>query len=470
MKKIVFIFLILTQSAWANLEQVWPLLKGQGGDVRNYPNIVEKLVAEKLYFTSIPYIKEYLTKSNKVTPKMDRLIDEVVTNVGMRQFDVLPSSILSKTSSPMIRYILARKQFRKGKYSDVITLIAGERIPDSHPTKPFALLLEGSSLSIKKKYDSAIVIFDRCVEVSERNLAKYSTYNRRRQLEINRDYCRVGISRTEFAAKSYDKANLSYLDLPKESPIWPEILFEEAWNSFYQRDYNRALGKLVTYKAPILDYVFNPEIEVLKGLTYLEMCLWNDLNKVVDDFYKDYENDSVRLEKLLKYHKKNYKYYYLVAKSRRDGLVKGSRLFNQLLKYLISDPTYIEMYESFQKAREELTVVRRVQNSSLKRIFATNMREALLLQRNLIGAYIRKGLLNNLRDVKKGFEHMSYMKLELIKRRKMAIYNTNYQPGRERGDIKFLQRNEKQYFWTFNGEFWADELGDYVFALEPECK
>ena len=26
------------------------------------------------------------------------------------------------------------------------------------------------------------------------------------------------------------------------------------------------------------------------------------------------------------------------------------------------------------------------------------------------------------------------------------------------------------YLWTFNGEFWADELGDYVFSLKSECK
>ena len=32
-----------------------------------------------------------------------------------------------------------------------------------------------------------------------------------------------------------------------------------------------------------------------------------------------------------------------------------------------------------------------------------------------------------------------------------------------------VERNEKQYFWDFNGEFWADELGDYVFALKSEC-
>ena len=31
-------------------------------------------------------------------------------------------------------------------------------------------------------------------------------------------------------------------------------------------------------------------------------------------------------------------------------------------------------------------------------------------------------------------------------------------------------RRDDQYYWSFNGEFWNDELGDYVFGLESQCK
>ena len=37
------------------------------------------------------------------------------------------------------------------------------------------------------------------------------------------------------------------------------------------------------------------------------------------------------------------------------------------------------------------------------------------------------------------------------------------------GDIKNLKRDSGQYLWNFNGEFWADELGDYVFSLKSSC-
>ena len=142
-----------------------------------------------------------------------------------------------------------------------------------HPVKPFALLLEASTYAVTKQEMRASATFRECIDVADSQIKKIENKDRLRQLKITKDYCVVGVSRVEFASQKYEQANLSYLDLPKSSYIWPEILFEEAWNSFYLKDYNRTLGKLVTYKAPVFSYIFNPESDVLKALTYMELCL-----------------------------------------------------------------------------------------------------------------------------------------------------------------------------------------------------
>jgi hypothetical protein len=65
---------------------------------------------------------------------------------------------------------------------------------------------------------------------------------------------------------------------------------------------------------------------------------------------------------------------------------------------------------------------------------------------------------------------MSFIKLEILALKKERLYQTDKPfDGNKRGDVQYIERNDKQYFWTFNGEFWADELGDYVFALRSEC-
>ena len=111
-------------------------------------------------------------------------------------------------------------------------------------------------------------------------------------------------------------------------------------------------------------------------------------------------------------------------------------------------------------------------NDSLKAALNENLRESLSLQRNLIGRYIRGQLQLYSAQVTRSFEDMSYISLEVLSKRKTELYDdvSLRETGRARGNVAHLRRTDKQYFWTFNGEFWADELGDYVFSLKSECK
>ena len=109
----------------------------------------------------------------------------------------------------------------------------------------------------------------------------------------------------------------------------------------------------------------------------------------------------------------------------------------------------------------------------MRAILNENLKEALGTQRNLIGSYIRGQLQLYAAQIVKAFEDMSYIKLEVLSKRKAELYeNVISRDGdsRARGNIAHLRRTDKQYFWTFNGEFWADELGDYVFSLKSECR
>jgi hypothetical protein len=87
----------------------------------------------------------------------------------------------------------------------------------------------------------------------------------------------------------------------------------------------------------------------------------------------------------------------------------------------------------------------------------------------MIGSFVRAGLLTHKGKIDKAFVDMTNIKLEVLGRLKQEAYAATTDEKRERGDIKYVERTSKQYFWTFNGEFWSDELGDYVFALKSEC-
>jgi hypothetical protein len=466
-KIIIFTTMLFSSIIFADVSDLDADLKNVNPS--NYLKIVRKLVENNYFFAAVPLLKEHLASGAKSERTFDELLEDVVSHVGVKQFEALPIDVLQNSNAPSIKYILARKLFREQKMQEALNVLNGS-IPKKHSSKPFALMLEASIHALMGKNLDAEIAYKECISSSNSALSDASSANEKRQLSINRDYCIVGIPRVQFAGAKFDLAELSYLDLPKSSYIWPEILFEEAWNSFYMRDYNRALGKLVTYKAPVLNFIFNPEIDILRAMSFLELCLWEDAKKEVDTFYATYSEDGQLLDSLITQKGKDYKYFFLLAKSTLDGRERANALITKALKSITSDPTYSEMMRNYERGFIELDEIRKIRNASIKSFLLDNLKEALLLQRNQMGAYVRRRLVVYSDQLKKSFEGMSYIKLEILSNKKSSLYGKDLKSDRYRGDIRNLERNEKQYFWTFNGEFWADELGDYVFSLKSECK
>ena len=69
------------------------------------------------------------------------------------------------------------------------------------------------------------------------------------------------------------------------------------------------------------------------------------------------------------------------------------------------------------------------------------------------------------------FEKISLIKLEMLNRLKSRLLENRkeFSEERSRGNQR-PNRQDDQYSWSFNGEFWSDELGDYVFGLESQCE
>lgn len=458
-------FLQSALASWSGAETVYNSRKYRKTSLAR--KIVLELVQDKFYFSAIPWMKEYLISSrNNLDDKMERAFDKILTHGGVGQFELLPVKFLKRSSSNSIRYLIAKKYLRLNKVSKAISYAS--KINPNHPVYPFAANLLGAAYSIKGNQRASISNFKDCERISDRRAKKEKSSMEKRQLLMNRDYCTMGIARAEFTKKDYKTANLIYLDIPKSSFVWPEVLFEEAWNSYYLKNYNRTLGKLVSYKAPVFDYIFTPEIDVLNALTYLKLCLYNDAKRISNNFYNQYMKPARSLRIFLKRKGKNYKYFYRLMLDFEVTKRSNSKLMSRMLKSIKRDGSYLDLRHGLINIANERKILSKKRNSRLKRVALLNLKEVLKTQRKLLGSYVRNGLVGKYAELYHAFEGMSYIKLEVLAQRKARLYNFD-DKKRSRGDIKYIERNQKQYFWDFNGEFWADELGDYVFALGAEC-
>lgn len=463
-KILITLFIIPSAFAsWQGAERAYSQNRGSS----KADQVAVELIREGLYFSSIPWMKEALISGRgKLSSQAERALDDLINIVGTSQFELLPNKFLARSNSDSMKYIVAKKLLRKNKTNEAVRFASS--INPNHPVYPFALNVLATSYSILGKNKTSVRSFKDCEIASERRLKKNISAVEKRQLRLNKDYCTMGIARANFAGKDYKEADLKYLDIPKSSMIWPEVLFEEAWNSYYLGNYNRTLGKLVTYKAPVFNYIFNPEIEVLNALTFMKLCLYNDAKRISDNFYNQYMQPARQLRSFLLQKKKNYKYFYRMMMDYEQTKRANSKLLMTLLNSISREGSYIEIKNGLILSAKELENINKRRRSTFTNTIKRNLAEAIRTQRNLMGSYVRNRLVGKYAEIYKSFEGMSYIKLEVLAQKKARLYNFS-DKGSKRGDIKYIERNDKQYFWDFNGEFWADELGDYVFALGSEC-
>lgn len=466
--KIFALSLFILPAAWGSYESA-DKTYGKGTiNLSVYRRTIIELVNGGYYFSTVPWMKDYIVKNDrKLDKEMEEALDTMLYHTGVKPFESLPEEVLRRARSGNIRYILAKRLLKKNQHEEALNEL--NDIPGDHPAYPFVANLKGTIYSSANNHKEAETQFRDCIRASERRMSKVDSVTMRNQLETNRDFCIAGIGRANFASGDYKKAEYNYLDIAKESFVWPEILFEEAWTSYYMRNYNRTLGKLVSYKAPVFDFIFKPEVDVLKALTYMKMCLYDDAKKTADNFYNELLNPSRDLRSFLLSRGKDYRYYYTLMSDYEDNKPAPLPIVTNILKSIRKDAAYIEMKSALLASLGEYNNLRKKPGTSMNANLISNIRTLAEEYRTTIGAYVRAGLVTKYSELYSAFQGMSYIKLEVLAQRKERLYQTDTEVGKKRGDVKYIDRNDKQYFWTFNGEFWADELGDYVFALRSEC-
>ena len=420
-----------------------------------------------LYFSLIPTLKNKIIGLSLVQSDIE-LISEITEKLGGEQFEQLSSGYLGKINSGVTLYLSAKQLFKDGKYSQALAQIKRSLLKRDS-LDPFKYLLAGSSAVLLRNDTEGKKYFEKCLESTRENRGSFDQqqiFNQ--ELGYAFDSCLVGLARLEFQVKNFKKAKELYGNLKKSSLIWPEILFEEAWNSFYEDDFNRTLGKLITYNSPFISHVFNPEVEVLNAMTYLELCRYEDAKKTVNEFYEKYKADSNLLQEFNQKYKSSPVKIGKMAIRFNSSPVQVNKLLSKLFKSLNRDLSFQRMKENLNKIKDEIRLVRNIKNRKLRSELARNLKQVYLDQIKIIGRYSQRILKRQERVLEKSMVGMSYINLEIIKKLKRKFF-TGEDGGRKIGNIKNLKRDSGQYLWDFNGEFWADELGDYVFALKSSC-
>lgn len=432
--------------------------------------IAHELIEGSYYFSAIPYINNYLEQNNEIDAELEADIETLVLKTGTMAVLNLEEKRLENFNIPSISLILGTRLFNKEKYTKAYEILS--RIPETHQFSGEAALIKGTIKNLERKNIEALNLYESCVKKSNALENSSRGDKLKRYYNYLKETCIIRSARVKIEEKKYTESLETYEQIDKRSYKWPYILMDQAWAHYYLGDYNRSLGLTVTYKAPLLESYFFPEAEVLMALSYYNLCLWDDALKVVDNFYDNYQPKADALKEILGKNKTSHTYFldlYYADTQTRENL-------NPFIRNLITQTRKQVKFNldlsSLKAAKDELALLRRLKN---KNEFTQNLEANLDSTISFISAkinyYIKKEIFTFINEIHKHSYSMFNLKLELLSKKRDEIYNAKALAAqtRDRGSDRNVNRKSSQYFFDFNGAFWADELGDYSFGLNSAC-
>lgn len=423
---------------------------------------------KKYYFSAL---NEFFIESyNREIINSDlKKLEALLFFTGIELLEDYDSELLLKYPTSSTRFILGRKAFQEKKLK--LSLDHLSKIHPGHRYFPEGKLLEAQIFHAQNKLKERGDSYLACQVSAEKNESNAQNEKIRRYYRMVFEICLVNKARHHFNLEEYKEALIAYDRIPKKSYKWPYLLLEKAWVYYQMGDYNRTLGLLTTYKSPLLDTYFFPEAEYLAALTYFKLCLYEDSLIIVNQFYQFYRPRFQALDLIFKKNRSSQNYFFNIMFRRDEELNKEGDFVDQILTRMKKQTRFSLDFNAIFKIDQEMKRIDQNEKSVIKDKLLPHLKEVKENLITKINYNAKTDIFQFLDSIPFISQELFKLNLEIISRKKDLVYfNKRLIADRSRGDYSNIKRSRFEYFWKFDGSFWADELGDYSMGLKSNCQ
>lgn len=423
---------------------------------------------KKMYNASLFYLRRDLkSRNSKVTDKKLKLLDRLINKTG-KGLDLINGIEFKRIQKyPSILFHLGLNLYKRKRFSESLNILSNIQENQKYYTE--SLMMMGTIHYLYKKFEKSEPYFEGCKKNAriKRKLAHKSKL--KKYYFILEDTCQINLARMSFEQNKYNDSLKSYKKIKKRSYLWPYTLKEKAWIHFKKDEFNMALGLLVTLNSPLLSNYITPEVEYLKALTYFKMCLYDDSLSVITNFEKNINAKRKRLKSFLGHSN----LFNLISKKtsikKADKIsIWGQELFKRIRKQV----KFNVKLARTNRLKREIRILNKLEmkysfHPSLKG-FLQKAKDDLSIEMN---DYIKSEITTLDRNISKFVDEFFSIKIDVLAQKRKRLYAKKLKSKfRQRGELKNINVSSNVHFYSFGGEFWADELGDYSFALKSKCK
>jgi hypothetical protein len=352
--------------------------------------------------------------------------------------------------------------------------------------KYFQQISSKSSLYLRSKYYEGIINHQRgkyksAVKAFRDVYQSEATPKNPRDLQAMedlKDLSLINIARIYYEIENFENADNYYSLVDRKSGYWPESLFERAWTAYLLADMNKTLGLLLTNNSNYyFNQEYNPEVELLRALTFFTLCEFKEAERILISFEKDYKPMSKELKVFLgQYSTKEgrslsdqaFDAYF--SDDHMDSSLQ-ERLFIKVLRNrdIAALVTHMDVMEDEAKLINQ-------QKSVWRDSIGTHLKKTLdkdrVRYKKRAGIYLLKDLDNQYKKLIDWQSKAQVIRFEIVDAQRQDYEFKMKNPGLESTEdlkIDFATSREIIY-WPFNGEFWKDELGYYRYTEHGSCK
>jgi tetratricopeptide (TPR) repeat protein len=297
----------------------------------------------------------------------------------------------------------------------------------------------------------------------------------------------LGRARVLYQKKDFQGALEAYRDIPRDTELWHEALFESSWAMLRDGRFRSALSNFHSLHSTFYNDQYQPESLLLRAIVYLYICRHDEMEKVLELFDRIYKpvqrdvrsilNRAVTPEDLFR---------ELVQVSENFdgskssvGTSRGLRMPLIVAREILKEGdvrrsfAYLGNLENERKQWDGMPATWRssgvgqyVKKLTTKRIEATHTFAGNQIRRHLVL------IQNELRD---HFEQSGFLRFEMLSGKKEAVRKEMVGKGLERPKVD--QSTERDYYvqngyeyWPFTGEYWLDEIGNYHYVGVKACE
>lgn len=363
-----------------------------------------------------------------------------------------------------VNFYVGKDLINRGRFKEAENLL--KKVTQTSYYYKKALFHRGVALHFLGDSKAAIASFESLVSQSSS-----------KQDEWIRSQALLNIARVFYEKSDYFNSIKYYSQVKKNSELWLTAVFEGAWAFFLMKKPNNTLGNIHTLQSPFFSERYFPESNILQAVTLLRFCMFAKVKESLSIFKELYTKPLSEMNDLLKASRKNIEILPNLIAEIESGDLKEYPKLKAIFIELSNNDIVKMMVERNSLLNSESELINKTEpiasSPHKKRLNVIVKRAKKLAVRDYSG-YLRERLNNHQNDLNKLHEQVKLIDVEMLlgqidTLRRQLNFTSYAHKGNFIGGMQPLKIGQKLEYWPFDGEYWKDELGGYVYNLESHC-